>query len=131
VSPENVEVVRAVYDCWRRGDFRATANKVAPDFEWKQVHGVVGPGSHVGADASRALRSIFEIYEDLRVEAEEYVDAGDTIVVVARAHGTACGSGLHMDQRLGFVWMVRQAKPVQMEQYPSREDALKAVGLEA
>jgi uncharacterized protein len=130
VSHENVEIVRAVYDCWRRGDFRATANKVAPDFEWKQVHGVVEPGSHVGADASRALRSIFEVYEDLRVEAEEYVDAGDTIVVVARAHGTARGSGLHMDQRLAFVWTVREGKPVQMEQYPNREGALKAVDLE-
>ena len=130
MSQENVEIVRAVYDCWRRGDFRATANKVAPNFEWKQLHGVVEPGSHVGADASRALRSIFEIYEDLRVEAEEYVDAGDTIVVVARAHGTARGRGLHMDQRLAFVWTVREGTPVQMEQYPNREDALKAVGLE-
>ena len=128
MSQENVEIVRAVYDCWRRGDFRATANKVAPDFEWKQLS-VVEPGSHVGADASRALRSIFEVYEDLRVEAEEYVDAGDTIVVVARAHGTARGSGLHMDQRLAFVWTVREGKPVQMEQYPNREDALKAVDL--
>jgi hypothetical protein len=34
-----------------------------------------------------------------------------------------------MDQRLAFVWTVREGKPVQMEQYPSREDALKAVGL--
>src|SRR5439155_13225529 len=100
MSQENVEIVRAVYDCWRRGDFRETANKVAPDFEWKQIHGVVEPGSHVGSDPNRALRSIFEVYEgsifevyeDLRVEAEEYVDAEDTIVVVARAHGTARGS---------------------------------------
>src|SRR2546428_6512581 len=129
MSQQNVEVVRAVYDCWRQGDFRATANKVAPDFEWKQVHGVVEPGSHVGADASRALRSIFEVYEDLCVEAEEYVDAGDTIVVVARAHGTARGSGLHMDQRLAQAWTVLDGIPARMEQYPSREDALEAVGL--
>ena len=130
MSQENVEAVQAIYDCWGRGDFRATAKKVAPDFEWKQVHGVVEPGSHVGQDANRALRSIFEVYEDLRVEAEEYVDAGDTIIVVVRAHGTARGSGLYMDQRLAFVWTVREGKPVQMEQYPNREDALKAVGLE-
>ena len=57
MSQENVEAVRAIYECWGRGDFRATADKVATDFEWKQVHGVVEPGSHVGADASRALRS--------------------------------------------------------------------------
>jgi len=129
VSQENVEIVRAVYDCWGRGDFRATANKVAPDFEWKQLS-VVEPGSHVGADASRALRSVFEIYEDFRIEAEEYVDAGDTTVVVARLRGTARGSRLHIDERQAFVWTVREGRPVQMEQYPNREDALKAVGLE-
>jgi ketosteroid isomerase-like protein len=125
-----VEIVRAIYECWERGDFRATADKVAPDFEWKQVHGVVEPGSHVGADANRvALRSIFEVYEDFRVEAEEYVDAGDTIVVVVRAHGTARGSGLHIDQRLAQAWTVLDGIPARMEQYPSREDALEAVGL--
>jgi ketosteroid isomerase-like protein len=129
MSQENVEVVRAIYECWGRGDFRATADKVAPDFEWKQVHGVVEPGSHVGADANRALRSIFEVYEDFRVEAEEYLDAGDTIIVVTRAHGTGRGSGLHMDQRLAQAWTVLDGTPVRMEQYPSREDALEAVGL--
>ena len=35
-----------------------------------------------------------------------------------------------MDQRLAFVWTVREGKPVQMEQYPNREEALEAVGLE-
>jgi uncharacterized protein len=129
MSQENVEIVRAIYECWERGDFRATADKVAPDFEWKQVHGVVEPGSHVGADANRALRSIFEVYEDFRVEAEEYLDAGDTIIVVVRAHGTGRGSGLHVDQWLAQAWTVLDGTPVRMEQYPTREDALDAVRL--
>ena len=129
MSQQNVEAVRAIYEYWGRGDFRATADKVAPDFEWKQVHGVVEPGSHVGADASRALRSIFEVYADFRIEAEEYVDAGDTIVVVARAHGTARGSGMHMEQRSAQAWTVRDGKPVRIEQYRSREEALTAVGV--
>src|SRR6185437_14400588 len=124
MSRENVEAVRAVYECWGRGDFRSTADIVAPEFEWEQVHGVVEPGSHVGAAANRALRRIFEVYEDFRVEAEEYVDAGDAIVVVAHAHGTARGSGMQMDQRLAQAWTVRDGKPVRMEQYPSRAEAL-------
>jgi ketosteroid isomerase-like protein len=102
----------------------------APDFEWKQVDGVVEPGSHVGAEANRALRNVFEIYEDFSVKAEEYIDAGDTVLVVARARGTARGSGLQIDQRWTFVWTVRDGRPVGMEQHPSREAALKAVGLE-
>jgi len=129
MSQENVALVRAIYECWARGDFRTTADKVAPDFEWKQIHGVVEPGSHVGADANRALRSIFEVYEDFRLEAEEYLDAGDTIIVVAHAQGTGRGSGLHIDQRLAQAWTVLDGTPVRMEQYPSRKDALEAAGL--
>ena len=124
---ENVEQIRAVYDCWARGDFRAPAERLGADFEWRQVHGVVEPGSHAGAEANRALRSVFGVYEDVRVEAEEYVDS---VVVVARFQGTARGSGLHVDQRFAFVWTVRDGNPIRMEQYGSREAALKAVGLE-
>ena len=129
MSEENVEVVQDIYECWGRGDFRATADKVAPEFRWEQVH-VVEPGSHVGPDANRALRSVFEIYEDFRVEAEEYIDAGEVVVVVARARGTARGSGLDTDQRFAFAWTVRDGRPVRMEQYRTRADALKAVGVE-
>ena len=130
MSQEDVEVVQAIYECWARGDFRATADKVATDFEWKQLHGVVEPGSHIGADANRALRRIFEVYEDFRIEAEEYIDAGGMIVVVTRARGTARGSGLQMDQESVHAWTVREGKLFGMEQYLSRKEALIAVGLE-
>ena len=130
MSQENVEQIRAVYDCWARGDFRAPAERLGADFEWRQVHGVVEPGSHAGQKANRALRSVFDVYDDVRVEPEDYVDAGDSVVVVARFQGTARGSGLHVDQRFAFVWTVRDGNPIRMEQYGSREAALKAVGLE-
>jgi len=127
MSRENVQAVRAIYESWRRGDFRSTADKVAPDFEWRQARGVVEPGTHVGPGANRALRGIFEVYEDFRVEAEDYLDAGDTIIVVARASGTARASGMPMQQRSAQAWTLRDGVPVAMEQYRSREEALEAV----
>jgi len=130
MSQENVEIVRRIYEAWGRGDFRATVGMVAPDFEWAQVHGVVEPGSHVGTDASRALRSIFEVYRDFRVEAEEYIDGGDTIIVVAHASGTARGSGVQMEQLSVHAWTVRRGVPIRMEQYRNRNEALKSAGLE-
>jgi ketosteroid isomerase-like protein len=129
MSQENVEILRALYGPWARGDFHASADQVA-GFEWVQLTGAVEPGSHRGAEAQRALGRIFEVYENFRVEAEEYIDAEDKVVVVARCYGKARGSGMQLDEQFAFVWTVRDSKPVRMEQYPSRREALEAVGLE-
>ena len=129
---ENLDLVRSIYAAYERGDFRTPADEFAPDFEWVQLRAVVEPGTHRGLEArDRAFRSIFEVYENFRIEPEEYIDAGDRVIVVARSHGTARGSGMQLDQRFAYVWTVRDGKPVRMEQYASRDEALKALALSA
>jgi uncharacterized protein len=124
-----VEIVRTLFDGWARGDFSAGSEMLAPDFVWRPLRGVVEPGSHQGAGAGEALRRIFEVYEAFSVKAEEYIDAGDKVIVVARSRGIARASRLEMDQRLAFVWTVRDGKLVHNEQYASRHEALAALGL--
>ena len=129
MSRENVELVRTVYEGWARGDFRAGSDLLAPDFEWKQSPDAVEPGAHRGAAVGTALRHLFEVFEDYRIEAEEYLDAGDAVVVVCRARGTARGSGMTLDQRVVLVWRARDGKLVGTEAFRNRGDALEAVGL--
>ena len=129
MSRENVELVRTVYEGWERGDFRAGSDLFAPDFEWKQSPDAVEPGSHRGAAVGTALRHIFDVYEHYRIEAEEYLDAADAVVVVGRARGTARGSGMPLDQRNFLVWRVRDGKLIGTEAFRNRSEALEAVGL--
>ena len=130
MSQENVELVRTVFGDWARGDFRAASDLFAEDFEWKQSPDAVEPGSHRGASIRSALRQLFEIYENYRIEAEEYIDAGDGIVVVGRARGTARGSGMELDQGVFFVWRARNGKLASLEAFRDRGEALEAVGLQ-
>ena len=129
MSQENVELVRTVLAGWARGDFRAGADLFAADFEWKQRSDAVEPGSHRGASVGTALRELFEVWENYRIEAEEYIDAGDRIVVVGRARGTARGSGMELDHPICFVWAVRNGELASFETVRDRGDALEAVGL--
>ena len=76
MSQENVEVVRTVLEGWSRGDFSVGAELLAPDFEWRQHEEAVEPGARRGVDIGGSLKRIFEIYQDFRVEPEEFVDAG-------------------------------------------------------
>jgi ketosteroid isomerase-like protein len=129
MSRENVELVRAVLGDWARGDFSAGSDLFAADFEWKQRPDAPEPGSHRGVSIGTALRQLFEVWENYRIEAEEYIDAGDRIVVVGRARGTARGSGLELDHRLFFLWTTRNGKLASVESFRDRGEALEAVGL--
>ena len=129
MSRENVELVRTVYEGWARGGFRAGSDVFAPDFEWKQRPDAVEPGSRRGAAIGTALRRIFEVWEDYRIEAEEYIDAANGVVVVGRARGTARRSGMPLDQRMVLVWRARDGKLIGIEAFGTRDEALEAVGL--
>ena len=129
MSQETLELVRTVLGGWARGDFRAGSDVLAADFEWKQRPDAVEPGSHRGASVGTALRQLFGVWENYRIEAEEYIDAGDGIVVVGRVRGTARGSGLELDQDVFQLWRARDCKLISVEVFRDRAAALAAVGL--
>jgi uncharacterized protein len=127
MSEDNVELVRELYDGWARGDFSAGAELLAPDFEWLQLAGAVEPGSHRGEEAGSALRRIFEVWADFSVRAEEFIDAGEKVVVVARSRGTAKRSGMELDQVFAYVWTVRDGKLVRNEVFADRRAAFASL----
>jgi ketosteroid isomerase-like protein len=129
MSEDNVELVRALYDGWARGDFRRGAELLAPDFEWLQLAGAVEPGSHRGAQAVEALRRIFEMWADFSVRAEEFIDAGEKVVVVARTRGIDRDGRADLDQVFAYVWTVRGGRLARNEVFADRAIALQAAGL--
>jgi ketosteroid isomerase-like protein len=129
MSQENVEIVCRIFDGWSRGDFSVGADLMAPEFEWHQNPEAVEPGSHRGAAIGGAISKIFEVYENFRVEPEEYMDAGDKVVVTARAQGTGKGSGVELDETFAFVWTVHRGKLADLAVFGNRHDALEAAGL--
>jgi hypothetical protein len=50
---------------------------------------------------------MFEIYEDMRVDPREFIEADDKVVVIGRAFATARGSGMPLDTQIAFVWTAR------------------------
>jgi ketosteroid isomerase-like protein len=112
-----------------RGDFGVGADQLARDFEWHQFSEAVEPGTRRGAGVGDALRKIFEVYEGFRFEAREFIDAGDKVVVIGRARGTARGSGLKLDMEASLVWTVRDGKLARNDFFTDRREALEAAGL--
>jgi ketosteroid isomerase-like protein len=129
MSQENVEIVRRILDGWARGDFSVGADLLTPDFEWHQFPQAVEPGTRRGAEVGEALSKMFDVYDGLRVEAKEFIDAGDKVVVIGRATATAKGSGLRLDNPVALVWTLREGRLARNEVFTDGREALEAAGL--
>ena len=123
MSQENVEVVRSIYRLWSEG--QSVRHLIDPDLDYVNPPNAVESGTRHGRSA---LNKVLDVYADFRVEAERFVDAGEHVVVIGTARGTAA-SGIEAQWRQGYVWTVRDGRATRFRWFNHPEEALKAVGL--
>jgi ketosteroid isomerase-like protein len=135
MSRENVELVRRLYEAYERGDIDAVFAMYDPQIEW-HVDRIVGQELgldriYVGHEGVRTFwREWLKAWETVSFEFEEFIDAGDRVVVVLSQRMRGRRSGLELDWRsYAQAWTVGGGKLVAMEFFPTRAEALEAVGL--
>ena len=79
----------------------------------------------------RWLRDWDAPWAEWKLEPEEFLDAGDRVVVVVRLKATGRESGVELVRRDGLVYEARDGKQVRIDYFNSREQALEAAGLPA
>ena len=131
MSQKNVEVVRRLFEAHARNDLDAIRELYHPSIEWKDVSGLWGDwGTRRGRDGVReGFASWFKAFEDVTFTAEDYLDAGEHVVVATRIRGRGRGSGLEVDQPITLLWAVNGGQVTHVCGYRDRNDALEAVGL--
>ena len=132
MSQENVEIVREAFVAFLGGDQEKTAELVDPKVEF---HGTVG-GLQEGqiAYGQSEIDQTFEsqdleAWEERRLEAEEFLDAGDDVVVLLHEYRRGKGSGVELETETAVVVAVSGGRVVRIQGYMDREAALEAVGL--
>jgi ketosteroid isomerase-like protein len=126
MSEENVEIVRRFYEDLLLGDHAAALRCVAPD----AVFTVTQEGSVHGREAIGAMWERWEEgWEAVRPVAEEFIDAGDQVVVTIHEWGRGRGSGIRVDMRFFNVVTLRDRKVVHKVEFTERAQALEAAGL--
>ena len=128
---ENVEIVRAAWEAWERGDMEAIFAFYDPEIVWDQTHFGEPSGLFHGHDGIRRFfREWLAPFENYYAHAEDFIDAGEAVVVRCRQGGRGKQSG--MEVKMPPYWQVyrlRDGRAVRIEVYTSQSEALKAVGL--
>jgi len=122
-----VQVVRRAweYEMFGRGGEDAVAD-FAPDF-------VMNPVEENPSYGRAAIRANFQrfasVWDNLQVNAEEFIDAGDHVFVAAHFRGRGRASGITVETRFYEVYALLDRKIVRVDEFTQRDEALKAAGL--
>ena len=133
MSRENVEVVRRMNAAFNRRDRDALRAFYHPDVELRDLqHAPDAPERLFGIHAVHAYWSQWDAaFEEFTAEIEEYLDAGTYVLTGTRLRGKGKDSGLENDLRAAEVIEFADGKIARLTSgYSSKDDALKAVGLE-
>ena len=83
-----------------------------------------------GHDGLKKMAAMLEeVLGDVRMEADEFLDGGDDVVVLGRLHVTGAGSGAVTESYRAWVYTLREGEIVRHLTYTDRAQALDAVGL--
>ena len=117
--------LRRGYDALNRGDLSVVRALLAPDIEWHEPEPSPDAGTYRGRESfERFLRGWMDSFEDFRIEPEQVVARGATLVAVVRQTGRGRASGVHVDARLAHVWTVANGRAVRWEAVGDPERAL-------
>ena len=133
MSQENVEVVRAVWEAWERGDMTALFALYDPEIVWDMTHagGDLSAEHHGHEGVKTMFRAWTEPFDSYHAHAEEFIEVGEAVVVRLRQGGRGRQSGVEVEMPPYWqVYRVKDGLVSQIVVYLNEADALNAVELE-
>jgi ketosteroid isomerase-like protein len=127
MSSENVEKTEQFIAAYNRRDFDAAVEFFDPEIEWvlpelQRADSCRGPD-----EVRRFWEGLDETFDELRLDPQESVDAGDRVAVRLRYYGRGKGSGAEIEAELYHqVTTFRAGKMVRIEYFTDWAEALEA-----
>jgi ketosteroid isomerase-like protein len=130
MSQENVEIVRRLLAAAERGDVEGMLENMTDDVVVDASRRVLDPIVLEGHDGFKKFMAFLrEAWANQRLEPEEFIEAGNQVVIPVRVVSTGRTSGVTIDARAAWVNTFRGDKIARLTVYQSRAEALEAVGL--
>lgn len=112
----DVATVRAAYEAFNSGDMPGVLAVMQPDIEWIESAGPY-QGRYVGPQAivDGVFAPVPEDWSEFTVTPDEFLEAGDVIVVLGWFAGTARASGTSFRSRFAHVIRMRDGLEASFE----------------
>jgi ketosteroid isomerase-like protein/predicted ester cyclase len=127
-ATSNVDLIRAGYAAFATGDIPSVLALFADDLVWSTLDSVPAGGVYRGpGGAGEFFSKLPQMYAELSVEPERYVDGGDTVVVQGRHRGRTI-SGNTFDVPWMHLWTLRDGKATSFTEVFDTATIVRALG---
>ena len=124
---ENVDKARDFIAAYNRRDFDAAVESFDPQIEWVLPARQSSDSCQGPDEVKRFWQGLDETMEELTLEPQEYVDAGDRVATRLRHHGRGKLSGAEINEEMYHqVATFRDGRIVRLEYFGEWSEALEA-----
>jgi ketosteroid isomerase-like protein len=127
MSADNVQVLRGAYAAFARQDMPSVLAAFDEDISWSTPDSLPFGGTVRGhAGVMEFFGSLAGQFASLSVEPEEFIDGGDTVVVIARDRSTTHG-GTAIETQAAHVWRMGGGRATSFVEFSDAAPVLKAL----
>jgi uncharacterized protein len=128
-----VTLARRGYEALAAGDVERVLEIIDPDISVEVHTGrpdlPEGEVLHGHAGFLENLMGLMEVFEDIEIEPEEFIDLGENLVVPIYTAGHGRSSGIKVENRVVHIWTIRNGRATRFRVYGTRHEAFDALGL--
>jgi ketosteroid isomerase-like protein len=130
MSEENVEIVRRMFELFKRGDVEGVAEFMSDDVLC--ITSPTQPDAQVFRGRAEFVaygRSWLEVFDEYEVDTTEFLDRGDHVVVVGHVRARGRSSGAVIEDDDAWLYRLSNGQVVEYRECGTKAQALEAAGL--
>jgi ketosteroid isomerase-like protein len=128
MSEQNLVLARNAVAAFNRRDVPALVEMTTPDFQWVTWTGTVEPTAYHGAEGLARYFQDADVWELLNLDAREFRDLGDEVLVVGMFHARGGGSGAEIHVPYYSAFFTSGGKLARVLSFRTEDEALRAAG---
>jgi ketosteroid isomerase-like protein len=131
-SSSRADLIRRGFEFWNAEDPQWVLDHMSPEVEWVAPERDPFPGTYVGYEGVQEFWGKWRnAVGNLRFQAEEMIEAGDHVVVIAHRWARNEVTGLQISDKIAQVFTFDQDdKCIRVQEFYDRGAAMRAAGIE-
>ena len=117
----SVQTIRSIYQAFEKGDVPAVLAQMHQNIEWREAENFIYADRNPYIGPQAVLEGVFmrlgSDWEGFTVTPNEWLDAGDHVVVLGTYTGTHKGTGREVRAQFAHVWSLTGSRVVRFQQY--------------
>ena len=131
MSQDNIAVIRGMYESFSKGDVTSVLGQMHQHIEWRNAENFIYADRSPYRGQQAVLEGVFmrlaSEWADFKVMPEEWLDAGNHIVVLGTYSGRHKESGKEVRAQFAHIWGVTHGRVVRFQQYTDTKQFADAI----